>query len=85
MGREVFVKKTADLNAVFESKTSQWSRELGPRVQNKREPRARLAGKAGVVASADPGDNTVEVAVNGSKAWFTPEMLLLEHPSLVRH
>ncbi len=79
-GRAVRVKNTADLNAVFESKTSQWTRELAPKVQNNREPRANLAGQAGVVKSVDTGDKTVQVEVIGTgQAWFTPEMLLIEN------
>jgi hypothetical protein len=77
VGTPVMVKQVSDLQAIFSSPTSQWTRELGPRLQNNTAPRIQAAGLPGTVAQVDNGDGTVEVQCSNAKAWFTPEMLLL--------
>jgi len=79
IGREVRVKNTADLIAVFESKTSQWSREFNTQMQKNRERQMKMAGQVGVVNDVDPDDKTVRVKVNNSNAWFTLDMLSFEN------
>ena len=72
VGTPVVVKDASALQAIFSSPSSQWSRELGPRVQNNTQPRAQHASQAGVVVQVDNSDSTVEVQVGQAKAWFTP-------------
>ncbi len=79
IGREVRVKNTADLIAVFESKTSQWSREFNTQMQKNRERQMKMAGQVGVVNDVDPDNKTVRVKVNNSNAWFTLDMLSFEN------
>ena len=76
-GRAVRVKNTADLIVVFESKTSQWSREFDSLMQKNRI--MKMAGQVGVVNDVDPDDKTVRVKVNNSNAWFTLDMLSFEN------
>jgi len=78
-GRAVRVKNTADLIAVFESKTSQWSREFNTQMQKNRERQMKMAGQVGVVNDVDPDNKTVRVKVNNSNAWFTLDMLSFEN------
>jgi hypothetical protein len=80
-GRAVRVKNTADLIAVFESKTSQWSREFNTQMQKNRERQMKMAGQVGVVNDVDPDNKTVRVKVNNSNAWFTLDMLSFENSS----
>jgi hypothetical protein len=79
IGREVRVKNTADLIAVFESKTNQWSRDFDSIMQHNRERQMKMAGQVGVVNDVDPDDKTVRVKVNNSNAWFTLDMLSFEN------
>ena len=69
VGMTVQIKSAITMAAIFNSPTSQWSRQLGPSVQNNTAPRAAAAGKTGVVATVDPGDSTVQVQVDGKKSW----------------
>ncbi len=72
VGMAVQVKNAAALQEIFSSRSSQWSRELGPNVQNNVNPRLNLAGHSGVVVVVDSADNTVRIDCNGTKVWFTP-------------
>ena len=71
VGTPVMIKQAVELQAVFSSPTSQWTRELGPRVQQNVEPRLSKAGQSGTVVQVDTSDSTVEVQVSGGgKAWY---------------
>ncbi len=72
VGMLVQVKNSEKLQSIFNSPLSQWSKNLGPRVRHDTAPRMNAADRVGPVASVDTADNTVQVEVDGKKAWFTP-------------
>ncbi len=71
VGTPVMIKQAVELQAVFSSPTSQWTRELGRKAWFNVEPRLSKAGQWGTVVRVDPNDRTVQVQVSdGGKAWY---------------
>jgi len=80
VGDQVEVKSAEDLQKVFTSPHSQWTKGFGKRVKNNTQVRVWFAGQQVVVKELDSADNTVllkRVTTEGKEqtVWFTPEML----------